>query len=560
MQCNLLLIGNDPDKAPATHPSYLTYRHVNPILHAMSKVLTADEITRVRDGYRRSDFSEEALINDYLRGNVPHHKIVKDEHYTRALLKTTDLFRPIHTYRPVAFPDLRYYPWTLPTSAEAPYTNSEYWKAYVKEKFNRGEISDARITFHNLYNEIFRHNREKVHRIKDGTYVDRHGNDLMYWNQAHARSHLVEKDEPDKIRMVFGVPKLLLMVEAMFLWPLINDLLSRDSPMLWGFETLRGGWYAMYNWFSNRPDHITTYLALDWKQFDKRAQFELIDDMHDTIRSYIDFENGYIPTKDYPESSTNPDRLRRLFKWMTDAVKGTPDVLPNGDTYQRTYAGIASGYFETQLLDSMVNTQMLNTVLSSLGINIDKMSVKVQGDDSIIGLVERIPPEMHDSFLDMIAAKAEHYFGAILNTKKSKISNSLDGLPLLGFTNKNGIPTRPRDQLLANLLYPERKSDEPRLMARCVGIAYANCGHHSSVYKICEDTFRYLEEQGYSPNASGLPLLIQTMSNWQEVFTNDGDLRFPTFYDTFRRLTEIPKRSESQRQRMWPTNHFLSTY
>lgn len=84
-------------------------------------------------------------------------------------------------------------------------------------------------------------NREEVHRIKDGIYEDRHGNDLRNWNHAHARSHLVKADEPQKIRMVFGIPKLLLMVEAMFLWPLIVDLLKRDSPMLWEFETLKGG-------------------------------------------------------------------------------------------------------------------------------------------------------------------------------------------------------------------------------------------------------------------------------------------------------------------------------
>lgn len=274
------------------------------------------------------------------------------------------------------------------------------------------------------------------------------------------------------------------MAEAMFLWPLTNDLLNRDGPMLWAFETLKGGWYTIYNWFMNRKERFQTFLALHWRQFDKKAQFEVIDDIHDIIESYIDFENGYIPTVDYPTSWTDPARLRRLFAWIRGAVKHTVDVLLNGETYRRRFAGIASGYFQTQLLDSMYNTVLLLTTLSALGINIDKLALKVQGDDSIIGLLEQIPEIHQESLLEAFAAEAKRRFGAVLNTTKSKMGNSLNGLPLLGFVNKNGIPTKDRDDLLASLLYPERRSDEPRLMARCIGIAYANCGFHASVYHI----------------------------------------------------------------------------
>lgn len=130
---------------------------------------------------------------------------------------------------------------------------------------------------------------------------------------------------------------------------------------------------------------------------------------------------------------------------MRDAVKYTPDLLPNGDLYQRNYAGIASGFFQTQLLDSMYNVTMLLTVLTSLGINTDSLRIKLQGDDSIIGLLEIIPEVLHSSFMDMFAAESSKRFGAILNTKKSKMGNDLNGLPLLGFTNNHGIPTRERE-------------------------------------------------------------------------------------------------------------------
>nr|UUV42336.1 MAG: putative RNA dependent RNA polymerase [Enontekio alphapartitivirus 1] len=557
---NLLYIGNDPAKAPQVHPSYLTYRHVNPVIHAMKTALNKDEIENITEGFRRSDFSQEALIADYLRGEIPKHNVIKDEHYEKALNHTRLAFKPEHTYRPVSFPDLRYYPWTISTSAEAPYTTSKYWKSYVKIKYEMNEVDNERLTFHNLYNEIFRHNREKIHRIKDGIYTDRNGEDLKYWNQAHARSHLVTKDEPDKIRMVYGVPKLLLMTEAMFLWPLVNDLVNRDSPMLWGYETLKGGWYSIYNWMTRTSPTCATYLALDWKGFDKRAQFTIIDDIHDVIRSYMSFEDGYMPTFDYPESETNPERITNLWDWMRDAVKHTPDVLPNGDIYVRQHAGIASGYFQTQLLDSMYNNLMLLTVLSRMGINISKIKMKVQGDDSIIGLIELIPEAAHPSFMATFSYYATEYFGAVLNVKKSHMSNQLNGLPLLGFTNIMGIPSRDRNELLASLLRPERKSDEAKLMARAVGIAYANCGYHPEIYRICENIYRYLQSLGFSPNAQGLPHNVLALQDWFELLNCNDTLEFPTYFETICRLTETPTRSRTQTERLWPTTHFISKF
>lgn len=557
---NLKLIRRDLSIAPKSHPTYVTYQHTNPVIFAMRKFLPTNEVNQVVNGYRRSSFTEAALIADYLRGDVPKHPIIKDDHYYAALFKVQELFAPPHKYRPVSFPDLRYYPWTLPTSAEAPYTTTQYWKLYVKEKYEQGLIENERITFHNLYNEIFIHNREKVHRIKDGIYLDRHGNDLKYWNQAHSRSHLVKADEEDKIRMVFGVPKLTLQIEAMFLWPLTNHLVNTDGPMLWGYETLKGGWYAIYNWMATRTHLPLTYLAFDWKQFDKRAQFSVIDDIHRIIENFIDFTNGYMPTKFYPDTTTDEHRLRSLFTWMANAVKSTPDVLPNGDIYQRQHAGIPSGFFQTQILDSMYNTVMILTVLGSLGYSIDKLSIKVQGDDSLIGLVEYIPEMLHQKFKDDFAVEAQTRFGAILNTKKSQMSNSLQGLPLLGFTNDRGLPTRDKHELLASLLKPERKTDPSKLMARCVGIAFANCGHHPQVYEICKDVFNYLQSKGYSPNPAGLPDLIRIMEIWEHIpFIHNLD-RFPSFQETMSRLTSMPTRTPNQKERFWPTSIFLSEY
>lgn len=106
----------------------------------------------------------------------------------------------------------------------------------------------------------------------------------------------------------------------------------------------------------------STFLALDWKQFNK-AMFDVIDDLHNVIKDYIIFDSGCVATKDYPDTWTKPEKSMNLRNWMTNAIKHTPDVLPNGDMYQRQYAEIASAFFQTELLDSMYNYLMLLTVL-----------------------------------------------------------------------------------------------------------------------------------------------------------------------------------------------------
>nr|UTE99549.1 RNA-dependent RNA polymrase [Lichen partiti-like RNA virus sp.] len=537
----------------------LNFQCYNIVVKGLNKHLQAHDVLNVMYGYRRSTMSEDKLVEDYFRGNVPYHKVIKDEHYYAALKRMDELFKPPGKLHPVHYADLRFYPWTLPTSVEAPFSESEWHRKVVEVKFQRGLIPDTRMTFHNLYNEVFVHNRTTFHRIKDGIYTDVQGRDAKYWNTAHARSHLVKATDPDKIRMVFGVPKLLLMAEMSFVWPIFNHLLNLEqhSPMLWGFETFKGGWYKLRKYFSEYHPRLKTFLSLDWSQFDKRARFEVIDDIHSIWREWFDFSR-YWPTHWYPDAHTDTWRIENLWNWMTDAIKHTPDKLPNGNLYQRQHAGIASGFLQTQFLDSCYNTIMVLTTLSRMGYDITKIVLKVQGDDSLVGLLTSIPDIVHQSFLDTFAHYAEEYFGAILSTKKSKIHNSLDHVHVLGFKNVNGHPYREEQELLASLLHPERGMDQSRLMARAIGISYANCGVSTSVYAVCEDIYGYLKSQGFSPNKSGIPDMIKYLYIDQQLpeqfLTN---LQFPSFFDTFKDLVSTEFRSDAQKQRLWPLDHFL---
>lgn len=560
MATNLRYLGLFPHLTTGVHGDPMVQTAV---INAVNRMMSVADAKKITYGFRRSRTSMISLIEDYQRGNLPDFDVIKDDLYYQCIDLVKDRFAPQNTYRPVHFVDLRHYPYPLNSSAEAPYTSDKELRSKVVRLYNDGKLLSPRLTFHNLYNYIFDKERHVIHRIKDGLMTDHRGRSVLLWNTAHARAHLVCAEDEDKTRMVYGVPKRLIFIETMFLWPLMRDLLDYDGPMLWGYETLKGGWYKLYNYFTTYQPRAQTYLAIDWKQFDKRARFTVIDDLHyKVIRKYLNFNDGYIPTINYPGSHTEPHRLENLFDYMNYAIKWTPDLLPDGKMFRRRFAGVASGYFQTQILGSMYNLLMLFVILAEQGINVNNISVKVQGDDSIIAINEYIPPHMHEKFLKDLADCAMRRFNAVINTTKTKMSNSLDGLPVLGYTNKHAHPVRGKHELLASLAYPERQCDPSRLMARCIGMAWANCGNYREVFNVSKDVYEYFKRKGYSPNMAGLPDLVKSQFEVGKSTSTDFFIRkdFPSWFDTQRHLFDISSRSEKETQHLWPDCHFNSRY
>jgi len=491
------------------------------------------------------------------------------------------------TLYPIAFPDLRYYPWNLKPSAEAPWNlksfkftpqfrdldeeselpklREDVWKlaawmsskivniiVYFALKARLGYITHATATFHNLYNEIFQYNRTLVHQIKDGEkrFWKSDGTPKTYWwNTLHARSHVVAEDEPDKIRAVFGATKLLLMIENMFIWALQRCYLNLESGrMLWGREMMKGGWHRIFNEIPNG----STYLSIDWSQFDKQLSFQLIDIVHKIWRSYFDFSR-YQPTSFYPTAKTNPQRIERLWKWMCYSIKHTPILLPNYTLWKWNYSGFGSGYQQTQLMDSFANAIMICTCLSALGIKIEAEDfwIRVQGDDSLTRFYEQMYLIYGPLFLHKLADSAQYYFDAKINVKKSQIGNKLNGISVLSYFCKFGFPYRTDEDLLAHLLFPERPYTYPKLMASSHGLAMAACGCSERFHKLCETIYRRLESEGWTPSYGNLFWMVKTglIESLDELETAN----FPNRIQLLANNWQHTPRSEQQKQRLWPT-------
>nr|QLC36802.1 RNA-dependent RNA polymerase [Sarcosphaera coronaria partitivirus] len=516
------------------------------------------------NGYRRSTGGDEKAEEDFLRTDVPYHDLKRDYHYRRALRVCEKLFRPSRTLHPISFPDLRFYPWNLSVSAEAPFTIQKKWETKLRQRQAEGEDLDGKLTFHNLYNEIFGLNRHLVHQIKEGGagFWNKDGTPKPYWHTSlHTRAHLVKADAEDKLRAVFGVPKLLLQVENMFIWNIQKEYLNQKvkSPMLWGFETFRGGWHKLWNRLSSVSDG--TRLSADWSGFDRFALFEVIDDVHIMWRNWFDFSK-YEPTDSimkeqdarlsYPSSKANPVKIQRLWDWMTYSIKHTPIRGFSGQLYQWQYNGIASGYQQTQLLDSFVNIIMLMTVLSASGINIesDNFAVLVQGDDSLSAFPETITD--HKKFLDLLAKEAKIRFNATLSVDKTTIGYSLNSVEVLSYRNNNGIANRDEADLLAHLLYPERNQGLPEAASSCIGIAYASMGCSRTVYNVCRDAFEFLTTQ----------FKVKPSTKWLEDFFKVrgleasriiGKAQFPSFEECYSQNYDYSSRTEEEKNRTWPS-------
>jgi len=373
----------------------------------------------------------------------------------------------------------------------------------------------------------------------------------------HTKTAIVKRLDPDKMRTIWGCSKTWIIADAMFYWELqaFYKLNPGYSPMLWSYETFTGGWLrlnaALFNGLIRN-----SFLTIDWKRFDKRAYFTLIHRIMGIVRTFLDFNHGYLPNVLYPDTSKDwtqdkAQKLEYLFLWTLLNLFTAPIVLPDGRMYKRRFAGIPSGLFITQLLDSWYNYVMLATILSAMGLDPKHCIIKVQGDDSIIRLAILIPPQSHDEFLLKLQELAEHYFKAVISMEKSEIGNTLNGREVLSYRNNNGLPYRDEIQMLAQFYHTKAKDPKPEItMAQAIGFAYAACGNHPRVHSCLQDVYEYYAAKGYTPNPAGLTVTLGDSPDLSTLpFTLD---HFPSREEVRAYFLHSTYENEEQSKRTWP--------
>jgi len=302
---------------------------------------------------------------------------------------------------------------------------------------------------------------------------------------------------------------------------------------------------------------------LDWTSFDKYVPHEGITDVHSITRTYIDFNHGYLPTKDYPDTQSDwtaakAARLERLYDWTLFLYKNSLIILPDGTAIQRLFATLPSGLYTTQYYDSVWNYIMIATTLLELGFDPRHCIIKILGDDSVIKIFLLIPPNAQQAFLEKFAEVSLRRFGAKLSIEKSSIKNGLQNIEVLSYRNNQGLPERSDVSLLAKLYHTTSRNPTPAItMATAVGIAYASYGQHRNVYHVCKDIYNYYARQGYTPDDKGVKHGFYLDPNFQEPISLAS---FPTLTDLRSNLLSLEHVNEKTYNRFFPRSHFLSDF
>nr|WNH24519.1 RNA-dependent RNA polymerase [Heterobasidion partitivirus 23] len=554
----------------------------------------------ILDSYCRPSGSADAIFDNFNQNVTP----VDDPEPSRLseIMSLIHHFMAIIPFSPIAFPDLRFYKWTLTTASDYHARNSQnmqrgsqlYWQHLrdndlLEERFDYSERPQSKGFFYNVFLIIA---RTMIHYIKytglpfDNDVInpvtDYHEK-LFYWfmrypTQLFVRSQISPLDKL-KVRPVYNAPMLFLFLEAMLTLPLMAMCRLPENCMLWGFETIRGG-MAELNRISSG---FTTFIMIDWSRFDQLAPFAIIYHFWCTfLPSLLRVDRGWMPTQQYRtylhkqaftdkhfnHEKTNP-RYQKYLRSLH--VTYAPHILmfsfvifnlcsfiwlwycrmvfitPDGIGYVRLLAGVPSGIFMTQILDSFVNLFLFIDALLEFGFSPDEIRLIrlfIQGDDNIaffVGDFERI-----FAFYEWLPDYALTRWHMIISIDKSSITRLRNKIEVLGYRNNNGMPSRDPAKLVATLAYPERIPAGSQmyliLMMRAIGLAYANAGHSSEFHSMCQRSYNDARVK----SGLTLPELTQVKIDYRklgffEIFSttmaelNDivvTDLsRFPDFYD-----------------------------
>jgi len=568
MKTNFTQISDFPFKPTPPRPRPIAIlNHQKTVLVALAKNLFPDEIKQILYERKRSDvLSEESVLADFMQGDINYHHVNKDYNYVRAVNYIERKFRPSTKVRPAHIFDVKYhYPHKNSSNAEAPFSTEPFFLSKLRDPeytSSHNLNADPKPTMGNMKDIIFEWTRLIHHRIKDGTdSFDKH----LYYILLHNKSALIDKDDPNKVRSISGFPRPQNIGYIMFFWQLFAYYKRNigSTPLLWGYETILGGWFKLNNELF-RSYMTTSIITLDKSRFDKYFLFQVKDDIDDMYWSWIDFDNGYIPTRGYPDTQTDwtphkADRLRRLFSWLLYSHRKTPTVIYDGRTFIRNFAGEPSGIYTTQVDDTLYFGITNATCLFNLGFHEnDILLYKGEGDDILMQLALFIPPNEHQSFLEEYARIDNQLFGSITKPESCFITHQPNGTTVLGYTNIHGLPHRDTIDLLAQFYHTKAVNPTPsKTMAMAVGFAYASMGLDKRVWRVCKDVFEYYNRQGYTPDERTFSLTFYT-----DILTTPfiDFTTFPTISEIQKNLLNFDYSAPLTMQRFYNRDWFLADF
>ena len=463
----------------------------------------------------------EATFKDFNKEQVPSDSI--DPKRKEHVLRLVHHFLNVKKYLPVHFVDTQYC--KTPLVSGTGYHNRYSFKQRAHASYSKpDEYADRPTSKGYFYNATYENARTLVHYIKkNGLPYDQEfisSNDTPtpdevqkfidfansffndYPTLLFTRNHISKRFENLKVRPVYAVDDIFIIIELMLTFPLTVQARSPDCCIMYGLETIRGS----NHYIDKLARSYSTFFSLDWSSYDQRLPRVITDIFYtDFLRSLIVINEGYQPTYEYP---TYPDldehkmyeRMDNLLYFLHSWYNNMTFVLADGFAYRRTCCGVPSGLYNTQFLDSFGNLFLIIDAMIEFGFTDPEISdfvLLVLGDDNT-GMT-RIPILRIHQFINFLEYYALQRYNMVLSSTKSVLTTLRSKIESLGYQCNYGLPKRDIYRLVAQLCYPENGIKPSTMSARAIGIAYASAAQDVTFHSFCQDVYNAFRND-YKPD------------------------------------------------------------
>nr|UBJ26018.1 RNA-dependent RNA polymerase [Red panda associated partitivirus] len=506
--------------------------------------------------YCRPAGTTDATFRDFNKPQKPSAPIdpARKEHVLSHVFRFLDAtpFLPLH------FVDTQYCKTPLVTGTG--YHNRFSYKMKAHARYSRpDQYSDRPTSKGYFYNATYENARTLIHRIKsDGLpfnmhffpedrdptddeiqlYIDK-CNDFFndYPTLLFTRNHISQRDGTLKVRPVYAVDDLFIIIELMLTFPLLVQARKPSCCIMYGLETVRGS----NHYLDALARSYSTFFTIDWSGYDQHLP-RVITDLYysDFLRRLIVISHGYQPTYDYP---TYPDlddhklyeRMDNLLHFLHLWYNNMTFLSVDGYAYRRTSCGVPSGLYNTQYLDSFGNIFLLVDAMIEFGFTDDEISsfvLFVLGDDNTALLPIDIS-RVH-KFLTFLETYALSRYNMTLSLTKSVLTTLRSKIETLGYQCNHGNPLRDINKLAAQLVYPENGLKPHTMSARAVGIAYASAGSDPKFHSFCQDVYNIYRSHYRPDPRMTLSLRRHVYRDMEDILPElDSDTLppFPSLYE-----------------------------
>jgi voltage-gated potassium channel Kch len=407
------------------------------------------------------------------------------------------------------------------TRAHAKYSHPDEYatKPTSKGFFYNATYENARTLIHNIkatgvpFNLHFAPEDSDLSDEQVQSYIDSH-NDFFndYPTLLFTRNHISDRDKTLKVRPVYAVDDIFIIIELMLTFPLTVQARKPSCCIMYGLETIRGS----NHYLDQLARSYSTYFTIDWSGYDQHLPRPITDLYYtDFLRRLIVISHGYQPTYDYP---SYPDldehkmyqRMDNLLHFLHLWYNNMTFLSVDGYAYRRQYCGVPSGLYNTQYLDSFGNLYLLIDAMIEFGFSdaeIESFVLFVLGDDNTCFLP--LPIERVQAFITFLESYALKRYNMTLSLTKSILTTLRTRIETLGYSCNYGSPKRDLGKLVAQLCYPEHKLKEHTMSARAIGIAFASAGNDAIFHSFCQDVYNIFRSY-HRPDPKAVNYLIRT--------------------------------------------------